>query len=67
MFIFALLRREKVIHKEFKMLMLCGFFSVQFSWLIKKELLLKGVDLESTGLVVTNLVPSTVKTTYVTS
>lgn len=61
------MRREKVIHKGFKISMLCGFFSVQFSWLIKKKLLLKGVDLESTGLVVTNLVPPTVKTKYVTS
>lgn len=47
--------------------MLCGFISVQFSCLNEKELFLKGVDLESMGLVVTNLVPPTVKTKCVTS
>lgn len=63
------MRREKFkcIHKSFKILMLCGFISVQFSCLNEKELFLKGVDLESMGLVVTNLVPPTVKTKCVTS
>lgn len=57
----------KCIHKGFNILMLCGFFSVQFSCLNQKKLFLKGVDLESLGLVVTNLVPPTVKTKCVTS
>lgn len=63
------MRREKFtcIYKEFKILMLCGFISVQFSCLNEKKIFLKGVDLESMGLVVTNLVPPTVKTKCVTS
>lgn len=56
----------KCIHREFKIFMNLEFFEVHSSYLNKKKLFLKGVHLNFLALIVTDLVPPTVKTTCVT-